>query len=180
MMSPALRKAALVGHVLASVGWLGSVLSFLVLAVLAQKSSDLSEVRSLYIVMDLMGWGVLVPLAVASLITGLIQALGTPWGLLRHWWVIVKLGITVIASLVLLAYTSTLSALGDAARAPGGSEDLLPSFSPVLHAGAALVVLGAALALSIFKPRGMTEYGWRRQERTRVPAAPHLPSGRPS
>lgn len=162
-MPPAVRKVALVGHVTSSVGWLGAVCAFLVLAVVALHTADTTTSRALYVTMELIGRWVLVPFAVASLLTGLLQALGTPWGLFRHWWVVVKLTLTVAASLVLVAYTGTLSALAQAARDPGGHPGVLPSASPVLHAAVALGVLLAAAALSVFKPKGLTRYGWRRQ-----------------
>ena len=163
-MPPALRKAALVGHVTSSVGWLGAVAAFLVLAVVALHTADATTSGSLYLAMEILGKAVLLPLAFASLFTGLVQALGTPWGLFRHWWVIVKLALTVLSTLVLVAYTTTLTALADAARNPAGHLGALPSSSPVLHAALALVVLTAAAALSVFKPRGLTRYGWRKQQ----------------
>ena len=164
ILPPNFRKAALVGHVTSSVGWLGAVGAFLVLAVAALSTADPTTMRSLYVAMEVLGRVVLVPLAVASLVTGLVQSLGTSWGLLRHWWVVVKLALTVVATLVLLAYASTLRLLADAARDPGAHLGLLPSASPVLHAGAALAVLLAAVALSVFKPRGLTRHGWRVQQ----------------
>ena len=77
---PRLRKTALTAHVVASVGWLGAVIAFLALSVLGLASNDPEVVRSAYITMEAAGWWVLVPLSVASLVTGLIQALGTRWG----------------------------------------------------------------------------------------------------
>lgn len=172
------RKAALVTHVVTSVGWLGAVAAFLGLAVVAVRSDDSATVRGLYVAMDVLGVGVLVPLSLASFASGLLQSLGTSWGLFRHWWVITKLAISTVATAILLLYTSTLSALGDAAASPTLTDDgVLPSTSPILHAAGALVVLLIAAALSVFKPRGLTRYGWRRQQqrvaqpRPRVSAA---------
>ena len=170
-MPPRLRKATLVGHVASSVGWLGAVAAFLVLAVVARHTADATTSRSLYVAMEVLGRVVLLPLALASLITGLVQSLGTHWGLFRHWWVIVKLALTVLSTLVLVAYTTTLTALADAARDPGRHLGVLPSSSPVLHSGAAVVVLLAAAALSVFRPKGLTRYGWRRQQATRAGSA---------
>lgn len=164
ILQPGPRKAALVGHVTSSVGWLGAVAAFLVLAVVALHTANAATSRSLYVAMEVLGKAVLLPLAVASLVTGLVQSLGTPWGLFRHWWVIVKLALAVMSTLVLVAYTTTLTALADAARDPAGHLGVLPSFSPVLHAAAAVIVLVAATALSVFKPKGLTRYGWRRQQ----------------
>ena len=163
-MSPAVRKAALTAHVTASVGWLGSVLAFLALAVTGIAVRDDQQVRAAYLAMEVLGWAVLVPLAAATLITGLVQSLGSPWGLIRHYWVLIKLMLTVAATVVLLLYTGTLTALADAAAVPGalGAASRLPSASPVVHSAAALLVLFAAAVLSVYKPRGLTPYGWRR------------------
>lgn len=167
LMPPAVRKAALVSHVSTSVGWLGAVVAFLALAVVALHTADTTTSKALYLAMEILGRAVLLPLAFATLITGVVQSLGTSWGLLRHWWVIVKLGLTVLSTVVLVAYTSTLTALADAARDPSGHVGVLPSSSPVLHAAGALVVLLSALGLSVFKPKGLTRHGWRKQQAAR-------------
>ena len=111
VLTPGVRKLALTAHVGSSVGWLGAVLAFLALAVAGVTADDARTVRATYVAMDLMGWYVLVPMSLASLLTGLIQSLATSWGVLRHYWVVVKLLITVVASIVLLVYTDTLRAL---------------------------------------------------------------------
>jgi hypothetical protein len=174
-MTPRMRRLALTAHVTASVGWLGAVAAVLALAVAGVSSQDPQTVRAAYLAMDLTGWFVLVPLALASLLTGLVQSLGTRWGLFRHYWVLAKLAINLLATVVLVMYTQTLSSLADvAARAPFSSGDLsgLRSPSPVLHAGAALLLLLAATALAVYKPRGMTRYGWRKQNEQRVVSQP--------
>lgn len=175
ILPPALRKAALTAHVTSSVGWLGSVTAFLALAVAGLISQDNQTVRAVYLAMEVLGWAVLIPLALASLVTGLVQSLGTPWGLFRHYWVLAKLAITVLATAVLLIYTTTLTKLADAAAEPAalaGRPRALPSPSPVLHSGAALVILLVAAVLSVYKPRGLTPYGWRKQQERRT-ARPH-------
>ena len=172
IMAPKLRKAALTAHIGCSVGWLGAVAGFLALAIAAVTTGDRQVAQAAYIAMELMGWSILVPLSVATLTTGLIQSLGTAWGLIRHYWILMKLLITVLATAVLMMYMQTLRHLADAAMgtAPAAGE-ILPSFSPVLHAGAALLVLVVALVLSVFKPRGITGWGLsRKQEATESPS----------
>ena len=164
-MAPGVRKLALTAHVTSSVGWLGAVAGFLALSVTGLLSQDSQMVRAAYLAMEANGWYVLVPLSIASLLTGLVQALGTPWGLFRHYWILFKLVINVVATMILLMYMETLGHLADiAAAAPRSGAHLggLPSASPVVHAGAALVLLLVATALSVFKPRGMTRYGQRK------------------
>ena len=164
-MPPRLRKLALTAHVAASVGWLGAVACFLAIAVVGLTSQDAQLVRAAYLAMEPIGWYVLVPLALASLLTGLVQALGTAWGLVRHYWVLFKFLITVIATVVLLAYMQTLGHLGDLAAETtlvGGDLGGLRSSSPAVHAGAALLLLLVATTLSVYKPRGRTRFGWRK------------------
>jgi DMSO/TMAO reductase YedYZ heme-binding membrane subunit len=165
-MAPGLRKLALTAHVTSSVGWLGAVAGFLALAVVGLASQDAQTVRASYLVMEPIGWFVLIPLALASLLTGLVQSLGTKWGLFRHYWVLFKLLINLFATFVLLMYMQTLRTLGDVAEETT-DLDALRSPSPVLHAGAALVLLVVATTLAVYKPRGMTPYGQRKQHEQR-------------
>ena len=83
-MTPSLRKVALTAHVTASVGWLGALAVFLAHAVASITSQDAVIVRAACIAMGLTAWFVIFPLSITSLITGLIQALGTAWGVFRH------------------------------------------------------------------------------------------------
>ncbi len=172
---PRLRKFVLTAHVVSSVGWLGGVAVFLALGVVGLSSQDAQVVRAVYLAMEPAGWSVLVPLSLASLLTGLVQSLGTKWGLFRHYWVVVKLLINLAATIVLLLYMQTLGHLaGIAAQttSPGGDLSGLRSPSPVIHAGAGLLLLFVAATLSVYKPQGMTRYGQRRQHEQRtVPAA---------
>jgi len=158
-------------HVTSSVGWLGAVVAFLALSVTGLTSQDPQTVRGTYLVMELTGRVVLVPLSLASLATGLICSLGSTWGLIRHYWVLFKLVINLVATIVLLLYMQTLDYLGDVAAATalsgtglGGVRDP----SPVVHGAAALLLLLVATTLAIYKPRGLTRYGQRAQHRQRT------------
>lgn len=161
-MTPRVRKFALTAHVACSVGWLGAVVGSLGLAIAGLASQDAATVRAVYIAMDVTGWFVLVPLSLAALATGLVRSLDTRWGLFRHYWVIVKLAITVLATLVLLLHTQTLRSLAELARestAAGTAVEGVRSASPLLHAGAALALLVVTTSLAVYKPAGMTRYG---------------------
>jgi hypothetical protein len=166
-MTPRLRKAALTAHITSSVGWLGAVVVFLALAVVGLTSQDSQTVRGAYLVMEPAARFVLVPLAFASLLTGLVQSLGTAWGLFRHYWVLFKLLINVFATIVLLLYMETFRFLAGVAADPSADLGVVRSPSPALHAGAALLLLLAATTLAVYKPRGVTRYGQRRQHEER-------------
>lgn len=180
-MTPGVRKLALTAHVTASVGWLGGVTGALALAVVGLTSGDAQRVRAAYVALELIASLVLVPLAFASLLTGLVQSLGTAWGLFRHYWVVAKLLMNVVATAILLLYTRTLGNLADMAETtrPGDDSSGLRDPSPLLHAGGALLLLVLATALAVYKPRGLTPYGWRRRqdERRGDPAAPLVDDG---
>ena len=173
-MTPRLRKFALTAHVTSSVGWLGAVACFLVLAVVGLTSRDDQTVRSVYLMLDLTAWYVIVPLCLASVLTGLVSSLSTPWGLFRHYWVLLKILITIPSSLMLLVHMQPIGYMaGIAATTPSSIADLQRlKIQLVVEAGAALLVLLAATALSVYKPKGMTRYGWRRQQEQRALAQP--------
>ena len=169
-MAPRLRKAALTVHVTCSVGWLGAVVGFLALAIAGLTSQDAQLVPGAYLAMEVTAWWVILPLSLASLLTGLVQSLGTEWGLFRHYWVLFKLLINVLATVILLLYMQTLRDLAGAAATTLSTGDLsgLRSPSPVLHAVAALLLLLAATTLAVYKPRGMTPYGVRKLRERRT------------
>ncbi|MFN2565899.1 MAG: DUF2269 domain-containing protein [Gemmatimonadaceae bacterium] len=171
-MTPRFRKFALTAHVTSSVGWLGAVAAFLALAVVGLTSQDTQTVRGAYLVMEPAAWLVLVPLAFASLLTGLVMSLGTTWGLFRHYWVLFKLLINVLATIVLLIYMGTFSYMAGVAADPSVDLELVRNASPGLHASLALLVLLVATVLAVYKPRGMTPYGRRTQREQRTALVP--------
>jgi len=171
---PRLRRFVLTAHVVSSVGWLGAVAVFVALGIVAMTSQDAQVVRAVYLVMEPASWTVLIPFAIASLLTGLLQSLGTKWGLFRHYWILTKLLVNVVALVVLLLYTQTLSYLAGLAAvstSSGGDLSGLRNPSPVFHAGLGLLLLLTAAALSVYKPRGMTRYGQRKQHEQRTVSA---------
>jgi hypothetical protein len=160
------RRAALVAHVTASVGWIGAIVASLGLAIAALVSSDSQVVRSAYVALNVLGRYVLLPFALAALLGGIAQSFLTQWGLFRHYWVIFKLGITIFATAVLLFYLQTLEFLAGVATNPAetaGNLAGLKTPSVVLHASAALVLLLVATVLAVYKPQGMTAYGQRKE-----------------
>lgn len=162
-MAPALRRLALTVHVLVSVGFPGAVACFLALAVFALIGSDTQLVRAAYLAMDLMTRVVILPLCFASLLTGLISALATSWGLFRHYWVVLKLFITVPSTLILVIHMQPIGRMARlAAEGPIAGAHAADQVQLVVASGAALLALVVATVLSTYKPRGMTPYGWRK------------------
>lgn len=168
-MSPRLRKFALAVHLAFSVGWIGAVFAYLALGV-AATTGEAETVRAAWISMEVTGWYVIVPLALGSLLTGLVMALGTKWGLFRHYWVLISFILTVFATVVLLFHMPDVSALAEAVRGAegaspeGAGKDLYVRLreGDLLHPGLGLLVLLMVQVLNVYKPPGLTRYGRRK------------------
>src|ERR671937_2394687 len=120
-MTSGLRKFVLAVHLTSSLGWIGAVVAYLALGVSAVTSPDAQTVRAVWIAMELTGWFVIVPLALAALLTGLVISLGTPWGLFRHYWVVFSLVLTLLCTVVLLAHMPSVTHLAGMARMADGA-----------------------------------------------------------
>jgi hypothetical protein len=170
-MSPGPRKFALTVHVTVSVGWIGGVVAYLALGIAAVTSEDSQTVRAAWIALELTAWFAIVPLALAALLTGLIMSLGTEWGLFRHYWVVITLVLTILSIVVLLLHMPTVSLLADVAQA-ANDVDLAGLGGDLFHPGVGVLVLLVITGLNIYKPRGLTPYGWRKQHEQHTEGRP--------
>jgi hypothetical protein len=171
MMTSGLRRFTHTAHLTTSLGWAGAVLVFLALATIGLTSDDPVVVRGVYLLMAPAAWFVLVPLAHASLISGIVLSLGSAWGLFRHHWVVAKLALTAFATVVLLAYTGTFRQMARVAADPVVDIDAVRNASPVVHSILAFVLLMGTTVLGVYKPLGMTAYGRRLNEQRRGAAS---------
>ena len=168
-MRPGLRKFVRTAHITFTVGWLGAVAGFLALAIAGLTSRDKQLMSAAYLGMDLITRFVIVPLSVVPLLlTGPILSLGTPWGLFRHYWIIAKLVINILSTVILLIHLQPIGYLSHAA-AKGilSTADRNLQIQMVLASSAGLLALLLATALAVYKPRGLTPYGWRKQYEAR-------------
>ena len=167
-LSPGRRKAALAAHLTLSVGWLGAVAAYLALDLTAATGTDPQLLRAAYLGMGAIAGVVIVPLAIGALLTGLLVSLGTKWGLLRHWWVVVSLALTTFATVVLLVETGTIAAHAAVAADPAATDAELRALgSTLVHSLGGTAVLLVVLVLNVYKPPGLTPYGWRKQREER-------------
>ncbi len=167
IMNPRLRKLMLTTHITISVGWIGAVSAYLALVVAAMTNPDVPTLRAVWIAMKLVGWLALVPLSLASLLTGIVMSLGTKWGLFRHYWVLFSLVLTLFANIILLQHMQTVTVLASLA-AEMSTFDIAPLRESLggelFHAGVGLLLLIIVQVMNVYKPRGMTAYGWRQQQ----------------
>ena len=166
IMPPRVRKFVLAVHLIFSVGWIGSAAAYLALGVTARTSEEPMTIRGAWVAMEVTGWFVIVPMAVGSLLTGLVMALGTRWGLFRYYWVLFALVLTTVATVVLIMHMPDVSSLADKAREAdaAGLEEL---GGDLFHTTVGLAVLMVIQVLNVYKPPGMTRYGWRKQDERR-------------
>ena len=172
VMTPGLRKFMLSVHITFSVGWIGAVAAYLALDATAATGQDALTLRAAYLAMNMTARLVIVPLALATLLTGLVMSLGTKWGLFRHYWTLISLLLTTFATIVLLVETRTISAFASVAADPAKSGNELQALgSTLVHSVGGMVILLVNMWLNVYKPRGLTPYGWRKQQEERAKAA---------
>lgn len=110
--------------------------------------------------MNVVGRGALLPLSVGALVSGVVQSLGTKWGLFKHYWVLAKLVLTVFATAALFLHQFT--AVAEAARLASVETPSFPTLALQqlgtqlrADAGLALLVLLTVTVISVYKPWGL-------------------------
>jgi hypothetical protein len=167
------RRALVITHVVTSVGWLGLTLCLLILAITGATTASAPTAEAAYRAMKIFGDWLLLPLALTAFATGLTLALGTPWGLARHRWVVVKFWITLLALIAsMLAFRTGINeaaaeiAAGDPVADPAGL--LAP---PIVS----LALYLFTTAISYLKPWGLTRRARRQRAARGKPLAAATP-----
>ena len=156
------RKFVLLAHVTTSVGLLGAVASFLLLSIFGIVSSNVQLVQSSYVLLMPLTAYLILPLVVASLLIGIISSLGTPWGLVRYYWVAAKLLLTSAILIVLLLQMNAIAQLSTITASRVVTDtDMGLRIRMIIHAGGGLGVLLLIMILSLWKPKGVTPFGQR-------------------
>jgi hypothetical protein len=158
------RNLLLATHIVVAVGALGTDAVLLTLGVTGLVSSDADLIRAAYLAMDLVVSAVLVPLALAALLTGVLLGLGTRWGLARHWWVLAKLALAIVlaSAAVLVLRPSLNEAASDALAVPLaelptagiGQVAVRVTTAPIVG----VLLLTTAVVLAVYKPWGQTRF----------------------
>ncbi|MZD04252.1 DUF2269 domain-containing protein [Streptomyces sp. SID5785] len=151
------RRALLVVHVAASASWLGVTLGLLALAVTATTTGSGPAVEASARAMKLFADWLVIPLALLTLLSGLLLSLGTPWGLARHRWVYVKFWLTLAttAASIFALRPGVNEAVTTLASGHGLDRptDLLAG--PIVS----LTSYVFMIAISVLKPWGLTRRG---------------------
>ncbi len=158
------RRGFLIAHVVVSVGWLGLTLCLLVLSI-AGATAERATADAAYRSMGIFGDWLLAPLALTTIGTGLVLSLGTPWGLLRHRWVVVKLVVSLgAATASLLGFRVSVD---EAAAAVAAGQEVTDPSSLLAPPIVSLTLYLFLTAISYLKPWGPTRRGQRHRERER-------------
>ncbi|MGH3788086.1 MAG: hypothetical protein ACRDRG_16410 [Pseudonocardiaceae bacterium] len=151
------RVAVLTVHVVTSVGWLGLLGALVALEVICLVTVDPAGRAWIDTAMAAVAVWVLTPVVFSAVVSGLVLALSTPWGLVRHWWVLAK-----------CAIASTLTAAGVVLMLPVPHQIIVGDGQPthmqtLIVRSVALILLLLATGISVVKPWGKTPHGRRTQ-----------------
>jgi hypothetical protein len=159
-MAPRSSKLTLTSHISFSVGWLGAVAVFLSLAIVALTTTELQVAQAAFVAMEISTLYVIIPFCLASLITGLIQAVGTRWGLFKYYWIVVKLFLTVVMTVLLFLHLQPISYLAGVAveTTLSKTNEAAIVIDLIKKAGGAIIGLLAVITISVYKPWGKIQY----------------------
>jgi len=149
------RRVLRAVHVVAGVGWVGLAAAMLSLGLTAALTSDAGLARTTYVLMELVGTRTIAAAAIATLVSGLVLGLVTPWGLVRHWWLVVKTALTLAVIVSAVGMTNGWVLRAGAAVGGDGTEAWWVVAGSVGH----VALLVAATWISVDKPWGPTRRG---------------------
>jgi hypothetical protein len=155
-MSGPARKAVLTVHIISAVGWLGIDAVFAVFVVITMTATDPVLLGVSYYAMDVFVFWSLLAAGLVCLASGVLLGLGSKWGLLRYWWVAVKLGLNIVLTLLVpVALAGELATAGEYGRQLlTGAVSIDPPAQLIFPIVVAPTALVFAIVLSIYKPWG--------------------------
>jgi hypothetical protein len=145
------RKSVLVLHIASAGAWLGiDVVMAVLISTALLSDDDRTKALELVAVWPLLTTGMV------CLLTGVVLGLASRYGLVRYWWVAVKLVLNLLLSgLVLVALAPEVSQAAARARLFESGQQVALTvgdliFPPIVSPTALLV----AMVLAVFKPWG--------------------------
>jgi hypothetical protein len=168
-----LRKALLIAHVVASVGWLGVSFAMFTLAVTARATARATARHSAYWAMHLLAEVLVIPVSLVALVTGIGTGLATSWGVLRYRWVVTKLVVTTVAvGLSVFALPTRTAVALRASSAPVDTATVHRAGTDLIVAASVSTTLYLSLTVvAVLKPWGRTVWGRRSRQAGAPPAA---------
>jgi hypothetical protein len=151
-----MRKSILVVHIVSAGAWIGIDVAMGVVVFTALIVEDDNTKALCYRALELFAIWPLFTTGLVCLASGVVLGLGTKWGLVRYWWVAIKLVLNILlTTLVLVALRPGVIEAADQGRRFAAGEpaslavgDLI--FPPIVSPTALLI----AFVLAVFKPWG--------------------------
>ncbi|WP_084735691.1 hypothetical protein [Actinophytocola xinjiangensis] len=161
LMPQPVRRTVLVLHVMTAVGWLGVTFADLALGATALTTDSPELQHSMLNALGVIADVVLIPIAWIAFATGLLLALGTKWGLVRHKWVLTKfLLTTVVVLLTTFSLVPELQSRRDAVETTAADQLVTLDDMALVSAGiVSTSVYTICVLLSVVKPWGRTRWG---------------------
>ncbi|MEJ3745689.1 hypothetical protein WEI85_20650 [Actinomycetes bacterium KLBMP 9797] len=155
------RKALLLTHIVGAALWFGvdSALGILVITALvtddAQTAGTALQAVRLFAIWPMFG------ASLVTLATGIVLSVGSKYGLLRYWWVAVKLAVNVLMStLIVIGLRPGVDAAAEAGRQlVAGDVTATPPSDLLYPVFVAPTLLLIAFLLSVVKPRARIRRG---------------------
>src|ERR687894_4832 len=150
------RKGVLVVHIVSAGAWIGIDVVMAVVVFTALLSDDYNIKALCYRALELFAVWPLLTTGLVCLASGVVLGLGTKYGLVRYWWVAIKLVLNIVlTALVLIALQPEVSrAAGQgwrfAAREPASLVVGNLIFPPIVSPAALLI----AMVWAVFKTWG--------------------------
>lgn len=155
-LSTRTRKLVLLVHIAAAGAWLGLDLVLGSLIVTGLTSADATSAAASALSLAAFATWPLLAVGAVTLASGVLLGLGTKYGLVRYWWVLVKLIVNVVlVTLVVVLLWPGIAEAADSGRA-ALADDTAPAprwtmvFPPIVSSTAVVV----AMTLAVFKPWG--------------------------
>ena len=155
-LAPRARKAVLTAHIVSAGAWIG--IDVLV-AVLVGVGLGGGSAAARGLALRALAEFVVTPMLASALVclgSGLLLGLATKWGLVRYWWVVVKLVLNVLLCvLIVVALRPGMAEIGAAGAAVEAGQVPATDLSFLVFPPAvSLTALAVATVLSVYKPWG--------------------------
>jgi hypothetical protein len=146
------RQTLIVAHYVSSLGWLGVGFCQLTLNVVALTTGDPALRHAAHEFAHILDRSLLTFLAVSSAVTGILLGVRTKWGLVRYWWVTVKLVVTV--SLIIATPIWVGAWIRQAIDATGTGAGPYPRGELMTSSVVIVSTLAVVTVVSVVKPWG--------------------------
>lgn len=150
------RRAVLITHIASAGAWLGVDVAMAVLVVTAMTTDEPGTLAFSLQALEVVSIWPLLVCGLLCLLSGIVLGLGSKWGLLRYWWVAVKLVLNlVLTALVLVSLRAEVAEQAALGRRSAAGEAVTYDLSNLIYPPTVSpTLLLVAIALSVIKPWG--------------------------